>query len=411
MDDLLNSSNQHNPESENYLGPALCYTLGTLMILTAIVTILGNLLVIIIIMRSPKIQTITSGFLLNLAIADLTTGILLLPFASAVHVHQGWIYSEEWCGILGFVYLVVGIVSTWTLASLSMERYIAVNQPLKYHQILTKSRVWITILLNWGFAVFMASVPFMSGSNYTYLPTYGFCLPDFFENGVASIVILTTGICLPFVIMCLAYISIGRVACTQARRKVIECNEDHCVYVTPKNKDYRAAKILAALAGVFAICWLPFTFLCSWDTSGQHSAPTLLTSVVFWFTLLSSAINPWLYSILNRTFRAAMQQLVMQAVHKLPLLRNHFRVGPEAAATAQGGNASLEMTECRDTQGKWNRRSGSQKENDDAHTNERTTHSSSMSKKQVEEGQQKIQSSQHITAVQATIEVGETAEV
>lgn len=249
MDDLLNSSGQPDPETMESLGPALSYTLGTLMILTAIVTILGNLLVIIIILRSPKIQTITSGFLLNLAISDLSTGIILLPFAAAVQFHQGWIYSSEWCGTLGFVYLVVGIVSTWTLASLSMERFIAVNQPLKYHQMLTKSRVWITIFMNWAFAVFMASLPYMSGSNYAYLPTYGFCLPDFFENGVVSIVILTAGICLPFVIMCLAYISIGRVACTQARRKVIECNEDHCVYVSPKNKDYRAAKILAALAG------------------------------------------------------------------------------------------------------------------------------------------------------------------
>lgn len=172
------------------------------------------------------------------------------------------------------------------------------------------------------------------------------------------------------------------------------------------------------ILGVFAICWLPFTFLCSWDTSGQRMVPPLLTSVAFWFTLLSSAINPWLYSILNRTFRAAMRQLVTQAVHKLPLLRNHFRVGPEAAAASAaqgGGNASLEMTECRDTQGKWNRRSASQKEKEkeDRHTDERTTRSSIMSKKQLhdKEDQEKRQPSQHITAVQATIEAGQKAEV
>lgn len=231
------------------LSPAVSYSLASLMILTTIVTILGNLLVIIIIFRSPKLQTITSGFLLNLAVSDLSTGILLLPFATSVQIQRSWIYSEPWCGIIGFAYMVVGIVSTWTLASLSMERFIAVNRPLKYHQMLTKTRVWVSIFVNWAFAVFMATVPYMAQSNYAYLPTYGFCLPNLFTNGAASIVILTTGICLPFVIMCLAYVSIGRVACTQARRKVIECNEDHCAYVTPKNKDYRAAKILAGLAG------------------------------------------------------------------------------------------------------------------------------------------------------------------
>ncbi|XP_072168577.1 histamine H2 receptor-like [Diadema setosum] len=366
MENLINSSEATTKVSEqDYpLSQSLSYTLGSLMILTTVVTILGNLLVIIIIFRSPKIQTITSGFLMNLAIADLSTGILLLPFATSVQLNLTWIYSDQWCGILGFLYLVIGIVSTWTLASLSTERYIAVNHPLKYHQMLTRTRVWMAILLNWGCAIFMASVPFMANSKYVYLPSYGFCLPNLDTNGEAAIAILMMGICLPFVIMCFAYISIGRVACTQARRKVIECNEDHCVYVSPKNKDYRAAKILAGLAGVFAFCWLPFTFLCCWDTWSEKSAPALVSAVALWFTLLSSAINPWLYSILNRTFRAAMRHLATQAAHKLPLVRNHFRVGPTTANSQclpGAGGASMEMTECQDTQGRHTRQSTSNK--------------------------------------------------
>ncbi len=45
--------------------------------------------------------------------------------------------------------------------------------------------------------------------------------------------------------------------------------------------------------------------------------PIYVTLLSLWLTLLSSAINPWLYSILNRTFRVAMHKSALHFWQKI----------------------------------------------------------------------------------------------
>ncbi|XP_071792408.1 histamine H2 receptor-like [Asterias amurensis] len=317
----MNSTDYDDDEHLREAEDNFSILMGVLHILTIFVTTLGNILVITVIIKSHKLHTITSGFLLNLAISDLAAGLFLVPFAASTSLNLEWLYTRASCTFLGFLYTVLCFVSTWTLASISVERFIAVNNPLKYHQMINKRRVIIVIVLIWTCAMINASFAFAEQEAYVYLPQYTFCLLNYRDRIATAIIIPIIAIFIPFCLMCYTYMSIGRIACSHAKRKVVECNKDHCMFVAPKTKDYRAARILAVMAGVFLVCWIPFTILSLWQASTEVNFPFFLTATSIWLTFLSSAINPWLYSILNRAFRQAMKSQGVRLLQKLHILK------------------------------------------------------------------------------------------
>ncbi|XP_071832362.1 adenosine receptor A1-like [Apostichopus japonicus] len=273
----------------------------TVLALTAMAAFLGNLMVIAVIIRTSKLHTITWCLLLNLASSDFLSAALLVPMVISIQPSNGGMRQHWLCTLIGFTYTVLAEASVWTLALLSIERYFAVNQPLHYHQRVTKHRAIVAVCSLWICALCWSSALLLPG--YSFHRQFRMCLPML--GVAATLAFIGIGICLPFVILCCMYISIGRTAFTQAQRKVIECNEDNCRYVAPKHKDYRAVKILALLAGVFATCWLPLNILTVIDLFKPDNLQCSLCQLSLALTLMNAAINPWLYSILNRTFRTA----------------------------------------------------------------------------------------------------------
>lgn len=279
------------------------YVVCTILTLTAAAALMGNVMVVAVIIRSNKLHTITWSLLLNLATSDLLSALLLVPMVIGIQLSVDDEPHPWLCSFAGFTYNVLAEASIWTLTLLSVERYFAVNQPLHYHQRVTKRRATVAVCSLWICAVCWGGVPFLFLSGYKFHKQYRMCLPDI---GVpATLAFIGIGICLPFVILCCMYVSIGRIAFTQAQRKVIECDKDNCRYVAPKHKDYRAVKILAVLAGVFATCWLPFNITTIIDLFVHEPLEVSFCQLSLALTLMNAAINPWLYSVLNRTFREA----------------------------------------------------------------------------------------------------------
>ncbi|KAJ8045055.1 Adenosine receptor A2b [Holothuria leucospilota] len=282
------------------------YILCSVLIVTAFTAFVGNFLVIAVILRSSKLNSVTWGLLLNLAVSDILSAGLLQPLLIIIQTlpNRNVIQPKPWlCSLTGCVFEVLMEISIWTLSFLSIERYFAVKQPLHYHQRVTKQRAVKIVCTLWVSAICWGCLPFVFSTGYKFNPSYQMCLP---QLGIAATLTFTAvGILLPFVLLCCMYISIGKIAFTQAQRKVVQCTADNCTYVSPKQKDYRAVKILAILAGVFATCWLPFNIFTVIDLFVSESLLPSLYQISLSLTLMNAAINPWLYAVLNKTFRIA----------------------------------------------------------------------------------------------------------
>ena len=97
----------------------------------SLIAVLGNGLVIFVIAKNRKMQTITNIFIANLALADVIIGMFSTPFQFQPALHQRWDLPEFLCKIAPSFKTLSVNVSVFTLTVIAIDRYVAVLYPLK----------------------------------------------------------------------------------------------------------------------------------------------------------------------------------------------------------------------------------------------------------------------------------------
>uniref|UniRef100_A0A3B3Z788 G-protein coupled receptors family 1 profile domain-containing protein n=1 Tax=Periophthalmus magnuspinnatus TaxID=409849 RepID=A0A3B3Z788_9GOBI len=94
-----------------------------------ILSVFGNLLVVIILVKYENLKSITNAFILHLAISDLLF-TASLPFWVYYHVKGTWLLGEAACKSVNFVFYIGFYSSGFLLILMTIHRYIAVVNPL-----------------------------------------------------------------------------------------------------------------------------------------------------------------------------------------------------------------------------------------------------------------------------------------
>lgn len=98
---------------------------GTFYSIFLIVGFLGNMIVILAMVRFEKFrcQSIANGYILNLAFADMLF-ILTMPFFIA-STNKNWVMNSALCKMANFAKELNKFASVFTLVVLSFDRYLA----------------------------------------------------------------------------------------------------------------------------------------------------------------------------------------------------------------------------------------------------------------------------------------------
>ncbi|XP_052363993.1 chemokine XC receptor 1-like [Oncorhynchus keta] len=106
--------------------------LVTPMVLSVVIvlSLVGNLLVLVILARYEHLRSLTNAFMMNLALSDLvfTCG---LPFWVSYHL-IGWSYGDLTCKAVSFLFYAGYYSSGIFLILMTLHRYLAVLHPLSY---------------------------------------------------------------------------------------------------------------------------------------------------------------------------------------------------------------------------------------------------------------------------------------
>uniref|UniRef100_A0A8C2ZZB2 Trace amine-associated receptor 1 n=1 Tax=Cyclopterus lumpus TaxID=8103 RepID=A0A8C2ZZB2_CYCLU len=125
-------------------------TVYTILGVTVILTVCGNLLVTVSIAYFKQLHTPTNYLIASLATSDFLLGLLVMFPSMVQSVETCWYFGDIFCKIYMSSDVMLCTTSILNLLFISLDRHYAVCQPLLYRRKMSINVVLIMIVLSWS---------------------------------------------------------------------------------------------------------------------------------------------------------------------------------------------------------------------------------------------------------------------
>uniref|UniRef100_A0A3B5LN41 Muscarinic acetylcholine receptor n=1 Tax=Xiphophorus couchianus TaxID=32473 RepID=A0A3B5LN41_9TELE len=115
----------------------------------SLVTIVGNILVVVSFKVNRQLKTVNNYFLLSLAVADLIIGVISMNLYTVYLIMGYWALGTWACDLWLAIDYVASNASVMNLLVISFDRYFSITRPLTYRAKRTTKRAGIMIGLAW----------------------------------------------------------------------------------------------------------------------------------------------------------------------------------------------------------------------------------------------------------------------
>ncbi|XP_018610539.1 adenosine receptor A2b isoform X2 [Scleropages formosus] len=254
----------------------------------ALLSISGNVLVCWAVAINTTLKNATNYFLVSLAVADILSSI-------------------------------------FSLLAIAIDRYLAVKIPLRYNELVTGKRAREIIAILWILSFIIGLVPFlgwnkkhtvcrnMSSPANTSSTSQSCYLTCYFETVVDMRYMVYFNffgcVLLPLLIMLAIYAKIFNVARKQLRQIELKCingENSHSLL----QREFRAAKSLSIIVGLFAFCWLPVHILNCLTLFYPVQKSNYIMYLAIILSHANSAVNPIIYAYRIRDFRNTFRKII-----------------------------------------------------------------------------------------------------
>uniref|UniRef100_A0A182QUV7 G-protein coupled receptors family 1 profile domain-containing protein n=1 Tax=Anopheles farauti TaxID=69004 RepID=A0A182QUV7_9DIPT len=283
----------------------------------SILAVIGNSLVIWIVVTTKQMQTITNMFIANLALADVTIGVFVIPFQFQAALLQRWNLPDFMCPFCPFVQLISVNVSVFTLTAIAVDRHRAIINPLRARTSKNISKFVISTIWMLSFAlaapmlfalrVRPVSYIALGGMNETYTNiTVPFCKVVNFEYAEIQLyryVLVLVQYFVPLFVISFVYI---QMAFRLWGSKTPGNAQDSRDITMLKNKK-KVIKMLIIVVALFGICWFPLQLYnilhVTWPEINEYRFINIIWFVCDWLAMSNSCYNPFIYGIYNEKFK------------------------------------------------------------------------------------------------------------
>jgi octopamine/tyramine receptor len=133
----------------------------TALVLIAIIvmTIVGNILVILSVFTHKPLRIVQNFFIVSLAVADMTVAVLVLPLNVAYSLLGRWHFGIMACKMWLTSDVLCCTASILNLCAIALDRYWAITDPINYAQKRTLKRVLLLIAGVWIVSLIISSPP------------------------------------------------------------------------------------------------------------------------------------------------------------------------------------------------------------------------------------------------------------
>ncbi|XP_068815830.1 alpha-2Db adrenergic receptor-like [Struthio camelus] len=351
---LPNTSNNSSGAPSAPHSPVATALILLAVLAVLLVTLVGNVLVVVAVSTSRALRAPQNLFLVSLASADILVAVLILPFSLANEVMGYWYFGSLWCSLYLALDVLLCTASIGHLCAISLDRYWAVTRAARLNLRRSPGRVRGMIGAVWAAATLVALPPLfkarpqtrecaLSDDTWYVLAS---CVASFF----APCLIMVTVYCRIYQVTKRRYAAVlatrsslapqllhpprpgetgngavepGGPAADPSKRLSwpLARSRRHwsqhqsvslCRRRLVRVRERRFTVVLAVVMGAFVLCWFPFFFTYSLEAvcgdSCRVSKP--LFSFFFWIGYCNSSLNPLIYTVFNRDFRAAFRRLL-----------------------------------------------------------------------------------------------------
>ncbi|XP_069486169.1 olfactory receptor 5A1-like [Ambystoma mexicanum] len=289
--------------------------LFVLFLLFYVISLLGNISIIVLIVAEPRLHTPMYFFLSNLSLSDFCYSSVIAPKMLADFFASQKVISFIGCAAQSYFFTVFGTIEAYMLAAMAYDRYAAICHPLLYPVIIS-SNVCIQMVVT----VYMGA--FLTAAVYTWCVFHtSFCGPNVIDHFYCDLlplmklscsdtfvgktvifsVVFSLGIaCILVTIMSYVYIILAvlRIPSNMGRAKAFSTCGSHLMVVG-----------LFYGTSLFIYLQLP---------SGDAVVQNKVFSV--FYTLVNPMVNPLIYSLRNQEVKRALWKRTFSQ-RKFPLAK------------------------------------------------------------------------------------------
>ncbi|XP_078365196.1 adenosine receptor A1-like [Oculina patagonica] len=284
---------------------SLSYSTASFSVFLTILTIPGNFLVCLAIIKDPfrNLKTPFNYFLLSLAVTDLMVGAIMDPVSVAFHISEALQLNVVDIKVLHIFYFILSTASILTLAALTVDRYIAVATPVKYKTMITSRRAIVTSVSIWVVALGFSFIYFKLGFIFY------------------SFIFANTAVFSTFVVLIFVHVGILKRLRERSKywrdRRAGECTEsdkqENRNNLVNTKREGKAAKALMIVLLAFFASFTPacvMIYLLNFCSNCSCLIIHVLRDLQFLIVLCNSGINPYLYAWRLPQFKRAFYKFL-----------------------------------------------------------------------------------------------------
>lgn len=254
-----------------------------------------------------QLHSPTNLLLLSLAVSDFFVGFLVMP-VEILMMGSCWVLGELLCALYFFIPVILISASVGSMVLISLDRYVAVCDPLRYSGRITHQIVAASVCLCWTCSV-LYSILLLYGNLQNpgrYNSCYGECVVNI--NGDVD---LFVAFVLPIAVIVFLYVRVFVVAVSQAR-----ATRSHAAATTDelstsrllRKSELKAARTLGVVVVVFLMCYSPYYCLCL--SGGGILIGSSVEASMSFVMYFNSCLNPVIYALFYPWFRNAVKHIV-----------------------------------------------------------------------------------------------------
>ncbi|XP_013138830.1 PREDICTED: neuromedin-K receptor-like [Papilio polytes] len=316
----INDTGNYTEEYQPFVLPVGRQVLWSILFCIIVVAAtFGNFVVIWIVAVNKRMRTVTNYLLVNLSLADAMISTLNVTINFVYMLYSHWPFGYFYCKFNQFIAVVSISASVFTLMAISIDRYMAIVNPLR-------PRLGKRATLGIMTAIWLGSA-LLGSPNLVYFKTDFDYLPDGSVREVCysewpdglttrseieyiyNVIFMMVTYFIPIIAMTYTYARIGREL--WGSKSIGESSQRQADNVKSKR---RVVKMMIVIVVIFAVCWLPFHvyFIITSNYPEVTNYPPIqeIYLAIYWLAMSNSMLNPIILYWMNIKFRRGFRQFI-----------------------------------------------------------------------------------------------------